>query len=367
MIKLASPDINSDDIDNVVSVLKTGNLVQGINVEILERDISLFTGIKGAVAVSSGTAALHLALLTLGIGEGDSVIAPSFTFPATVNAIEVVGAETILCDVDPESYSVTIEKLRRTIEDNKSKNIKAIIIVHEFGYPVPMAEVKKLADENDLYIIEDAACALGSISDDYHVGYYSDWCCFSFHPRKAITSGEGGMMVSNNEDLIESAKMLRNHGIVRASRIDFLSAGLNYRLTDFQAAMVIGQLQRFKAELSRREQIAKYYCNELKSLRNLTLPQNPKGHSWQSFMVVLDSKLERSKIISELKDAGIECGIGAQSIGDLTYYRDKYSFNKTSYSVANLLYEKGLVLPIYGKLSDVNLQYIVNKVSAIVQ
>jgi dTDP-4-amino-4,6-dideoxygalactose transaminase len=362
MIKLASPDIQEKDIKNLIEVLQSGNLVEGKNVATFEEDIAKFTGIKHCTVTSSATAGLHLILKALGISKGDWVIVPSFTFPATASVVENVGAKVLFCDVDQTSYVVQPKMVEKCIKNNADKNIKAIIVVHEFGYPVQMKELSKIAKEYNLKLIEDAACALGTISNGKHVGYYSDGAVFSFHPRKAITSGEGGAVVSRKKKTIEQIKILKNHGIKRSENgIDFVEAGLNYRLSDFQAALMIGQLERFKDELAKRKQLSKVYCEQLQSVPYITLPKSSSSHSWQSYMIVLDKQIDRSSVIQYLLQHNIQSNLGAQSLPMLSYYKKKYSIKRKDHKISDVLYQRGLVLPLYGKLNKQDICYICNK------
>lgn len=353
MIKLASPDIRESDILKAVEVLRSGNLVQGRYVSEFEEKLSEFTKIKNCAVVSSGTAALHLTLIALGIKPGDHVVVPAFTFPATANVVENIGAHVVLCDVDPKSYVVTPDEIEKTIALHADKPIKAIIVVHEFGYPARIMEIAEIAKRYDVKLIEDAACALGTIADGHHVGHYSDAACFSFHPRKAITTGEGGAVVSSSVEITERIKQLRNHGIAQESngRIDFIAAGLNYRMTDFQAALAIGQLERFPDELSRRKELAGLYWKELSILGYFLLPHFVEGHSWQSFMVVMYSIASRDRIIKKMLDSGVQTNYGAYALNGLSYYKNKYGMRENDFPISLMLYQQGLVLPLYGKLS----------------
>ncbi|MBI4849809.1 MAG: DegT/DnrJ/EryC1/StrS aminotransferase family protein [Nitrospirae bacterium] len=367
MIKLASPDIRSEDIGRAVAVLQSGQLVQGENVAAFEEALGSFTGIEHCAVVSSGTAALHLALLALGIRQGDTVIVPAFTFPATANVVENIGAQVLLCDVDPDSYVVTTDAVEEIIINNRDKHITAIMVVHEFGYPADIRAIQKIAQSNGLRLIEDAACALGTFSGGYHVGHYSDAACFSFHPRKAITTGEGGAVISNDKEIIERINVLRNHGIiVREGEMDFIDAGLNYRMTDFQAALGIGQIERFSPEVERRRYLAGLYHEHLKHQKSVRLPRLVDGHAWQSFMVVLEETVLRDLVIEKLFNAGIQTNIGAQALNCLSYYARKYGVNANSCPVASNLYKHGLVLPLYGKLRNDDIEIICGKICSII-
>lgn len=367
MIKLASPDINETDIQKAIEVIRSGNLVQGANVSEFENQLSSFTGIPLSVVVSSGTAALHLSLIALGIGSGDCVIVPAFTFPATANVVEVVGAEIILTDVDSSSYVMTPELLEETIIKNSHKKIKAVIVVHEFGYPAQIEAISEITKKYGLFLIEDAACALGTIADGHHVGYYSDVACFSFHPRKAITTGEGGAVITTSIELAGKIRLLRNHGIRYEDHgMDFVCAGLNYRMTDFQAALAIGQLERFKNELSKRKSLVSKYFKLLKDEKKIRLPYDHTGHSWQSFMVVLNENIDRKKIIDELLVKGIQVNLGAQAINCLSYYKNKYSYQDNEFLNSCELFKNGLVLPLYGKLNEDDIIYVFESLEEVI-
>ncbi len=352
MINLAKPDIREADIARAVAVLKSGMLVQGQNVKSFEQKLAGFADLPHAVAVSSGTAALHLSLKALGIGHGDTVLVPAFTFPATANAVEAVGATTALCDVERGSYVVTPEAIERRIGELRDQHIEAVMVVHEFGYPARIAEIAEICHRNSLVLIEDAACALGTVADGKHPGYHSDAACFSFHPRKAITTGEGGAVITRRADIADKVAALRNHGMVYCpDGIDFQEAGLNYRLTDFQAALALGQLDRFGDELAKRRQLAKGYLKELDGTDGLTLPVIPEGHSLQSFMVVCDGTINRKNVIDAMLADGVQTNLGAQALNCMSYYQRRYGWKDASCPVALRLYRSGLVLPLYGALT----------------
>lgn len=368
MIKLASPDILESDIQRCNDVIRSGNLVQGEWVARFEQALTSFAGFGSWRAVSSGTAALHIALKALGVGPGDSVIVPAFTFPATANVVENLGANTILCDVDPASYVVTPQTLQQTIDAHADHPLKAIIVVHEFGYPADMEAMAQIAKTHNLKIIEDAACALGTVSGDKHVGWFSDAACFSLHPRKAITCGEGGAIVSRNPALIERINALRNHGMARVGTdIDFVEAGLNYRLTDFQAALVTGQVERFDAEVDKRRLLADHYLDRLGNHPQITLPNADAGHTWQSFMVTLPAEIDRKTIIEAMLAKGVQTNLGAQALHCLSYFRDRYGYKADQFPNAAMLYRSGLVLPLYGKLTISDLDLIISNLLSVLE
>jgi perosamine synthetase len=368
VIKLASPDIREEDIAAAVAVLRTGNLVQGENVEAFEKSLCRFTGFDHCAVVSSCTAALHLSLKALGIGPGDWVLVPAFTFPATANAVENVGANVILCDVDRGSYVVTPQLVSAAISQNAGKRIKAVIAVHEFGMPAEIGELSEICRQNGLLLLEDAACALGTVACGFQPGHYGTVACYSFHPRKAVTTGEGGAIVTSDEALVKKIRLLRNHGMQKgAVTADFVEAGLNYRMTEFQAALGLGQIERFGREIQKRKTLASIYFDSLAGAAGLTLPQPDNGHSWQSFMVVLDPAVDRGEVIRELLGKGVESNLGAQAINCLAYYREKYGYTELSMPQAARLYKHGLVVPLYGKLSEDQVGFIAAELCAAVQ
>jgi len=359
MIKLASPDIQEEDIQRVAEVLRSGNLVQGACVADLEMKLAAFCGLKNCAVVSSGTAALHAVCNALGLAPGDGVIVPAFTFPATANAVVNAGGAVYFCDVDQTGYVMTPAGLVQALEANADHNIKAVIVVHEFGAPVAMKSIREIADRYELRLIEDAACALGTVADGQHVGYYGDAACFSFHPRKAITTGEGGAVLSRDQALIDAVKIFRNHGITTNRQgLDFVVAGLNYRMTEFQAVLGIGQLDRFADEIQRRRELAGLYRDLLAATRGLALPAFTPGHSWQSFMVVLDERIDRPGLIRALAAKGIETNLGAQALPELTFYKKRGGDPRQDFKTATSLYRHGLVLPLYGKLRKTEIAYI---------
>jgi perosamine synthetase len=207
-IPLMVPDIQQQDIDAVVAVLQSGMIIQGTKVEELEKNIAKYLGVAHAIAVSSGTATLHLALVALGIGRGDEVIVPAFSYIATANVVELVGAKPVFVDID-SSFNIDINLIEQAI----SPATKAIIPVHEFGLACDIREICETAKKFNLKVIEDAACALGATQNEKFVGTFGNVGSFSFHPRKAITSGEGGMLVTNDDEIARKVRILRNHGI----------------------------------------------------------------------------------------------------------------------------------------------------------
>ncbi len=348
MLKLSQPNISESAIQQVADVLRSGNLVCGAEARAFETELAKFTNSRNAVLVSSGTAALYLAMVGLEIGPGDIVIVPAFTFPATVNAVIVAGARPLIVDVDPKTYCLDPSSVSQVIQSfNGPGKLRAILLVHEFGTPCDMVQFRDLAARHKLLLLEDAACALGASSNNGPIGSGSTLACFSFHPRKTITTGEGGLLTTDDSALADRLKMLRNHGRVDAARgIDFVEAALNFRLTDFQAALGRSQLHNLSAWIEKRRQLALEYMDQLQDLCEeglLELPEHVSGQSWQTFMVVLADKFDRDVISQQMKTNGIEAGVGAQALGDMSAYR---ALAEGDLPVSRRLSNKGLALPM---------------------
>lgn len=362
IIPLTKPDINKEDIDNVVKVLKTGMLVQNIKVQELEQKIASYTNSGYVSMVSNGTASLHLALIALNIGEGDEVIVPAFSYIATANVVELVGAKCVFTDIKIETYNIDESK----IEEKINKKTKAIMPVHEFGLCANMPNIMEIAKKHNLYVIEDAACAIGASINNQHCGTFGHFGSFSFHPRKAITSGEGGCLITSDNILDKKIKTLRNHGIEPDSYPqNFINAGLNYRLTDIQAALLTGQFKRLDGIISQRQRIAQIYYNEIKN-PNIVLPfyfSNTK-HTFQSFHILLETNKKRDELLSYLKEKGIASNYGAQCIPAMIYYKNKYKHcSEDEFSNSYKAYKQGLAIPIYAGLKETEAIYISNQIN----
>jgi perosamine synthetase len=319
VLRLSVPHIDAAAIDAVTAVLRGGMLVHGAQGHAFEADLQQWLGVRHAVLVSSGTAALHLALCALDVGRGDAVLVPDFTFPATANVVMLVGATPVLVDVDPGSYCVTPATLEAAIAAWKGpQRLRAVMPVHEFGYPIAMATVRAIAQRHGLLVVEDAACAIGARDADLLAGTSGDVGCFSLHPRKTLTTGEGGILTTNDDATAIRLRRLRSHGIEREPvGVVFREAGYNYRLTDFQAALGRAQLPNLAGWIEARRELAQRYQEALRPLQAaglLTLPTAHPGHSWQTFMVVLADRIDRSAVILALAERGIETNLGAQCV-----------------------------------------------------
>lgn len=355
MIKLSQPTIPESAIDKVSDILRSGQLVHGVECDKFEQELSNFLNVKHALVVSNGTAALHLALLALDIGSGDAVIVPDFTFAATANIVEITGAKAIIVDVDPETYNMDLDLLESCIKSwSGPEKLKAIMPVLEFGNPSGLKQYREIANKYNLAMIEDAACALGAREKDTMVGTAGDIGCFSFHPRKTLTTGEGGALVTNNSNLYEKAKLLRSHGMVRGEfGIEFKIVGLNYRLTNFQGTIGRAILPKLNEWIDKRKKLAIEYNKALMPLQEsgkIHLPSTTPGHSFQTYMIVLCPDIDRTRVIRLLKEAGIESSIGAQSMSELGLYKHSNNAN-SNYIVGPNLFNNGLALPLHESLT----------------
>jgi dTDP-4-amino-4,6-dideoxygalactose transaminase len=346
-IRLSKPYLGDKQnlVNLLIEVLESGFLVQGEYVTQFEQQIADFLGVKHAIAVSSGTAALHLSFVALGIGPGDEVVVPAYTFPATANVVELVGAKPVLVDVDLETYNIQIEQIERVI----SPNTKAIIPVHLFGNPADMDPIMEIAKKHNLWVIEDAAGALGSTYKGKKCGTIGHLGCFSFHPRKIVTTGEGGMVVTNEDDLADQIRSLRNHGMgTVGGKIDFVAAGFNYRMNELEAVLGIIQMRKIQEIISERQRLAGFYMDALKSVPGIVFQKVlPNCMAvWQAFVVRFKDR-DAGSILEFLQNANIEANIGTYALHILQFYSKKYGYKPSDYPNAWDLYTKSLALPFY--------------------
>lgn len=357
MIKLAKPYISKEAIEEVTKVLKSGYLIQGQYVKEFEKKLGEYLSVKHSILVSSGTAALHLSLIALDIKLGDEIIVPAFTFPATANVVELVGATPVFIDINLEDFCIDTSKIESAI----TKKTKAIIPVHEFGQPAKMDDILEIAKIHELKIIEDAACALGAEFGGKKVGTFGEIGCFSFHPRKAITTGEGGAIVTNDTEVANKVRSLRNHGIqMKNGKTDFIYAGMNYRMTDFQAALGISQLKLIEKLLCERIKIARNYDENLDEYGWLKTPSTFSNRRmiYQTYHILVNPTTNRDQLIDEFVESDIETNIGAQAVTELSYYKSKYNLYTWSYANAITAYNQGIALPIGNHLTQKQLDHI---------
>lgn len=366
MIRLSAPDLDDNDLAAVCEVLRTGYLVQGRRVEAFEHRVAALSGVAHAVAVSSGTAALHLGLLALDIGPGDAVAVATYSWPASANVIALCGAVPVFVDIDRRTFTMAPTSLEAAMRS--SERIKAILPVHAFGGMASMAEISSIAAKYAIPIIEDAACALGAALGGRPAGSWGDVGCFSFHPRKLVTTGEGGVMITRSDEIAAQARALRNHGQdPRRASPDFVRPGYNYRLTDFQAALGLAQLEKLERLVSTHRRLAREYDALFAGTRVLTpLALEDAAHTYQSYVVLLPvSKAEqRDWVIARLKLRGIESGIGTHHLPLTTYWRRTLGCKVGEHPATDEVATRALALPLHSALSAEDQHRIAEEVQA---
>lgn len=345
------PLITDYYLRDMTDSVRSGWLTQGKYLQRLEQDIAAYVGTKHAIAVSSGTAALHLSLLAHNIGPGDEVIVPAYSFVATANAVELTGARPVFVDIRQDTLCIDVAKIESAI----TRRTRAIIPVHSFGLPADMAGIMEIATRNSLAVIEDAACAIGATFNARPVGSFGHVGCFSFHGRKLITCGEGGAVTTDNDCVAKTIRSLRSHGVDKEGR--YVMLGYNYRMTDFQAALLIGQLRNVEGLVRKRRQMADIYDTLLDSRIIKQQEVAPAMHSYQSYHIIVPG----TKVVQALQARGIEARKGAQFIPGEPYYRQKYGFEEQNvqtvietsrFPVSHNAYRYGIVIPIYHKLEN---------------
>ena len=338
-IPLARPDVGEEELAAVAEVLASGQLTTGPKVEAFELALTRAVGTAEAVAVSSGTAAIHLALLALHIGPGDEVIVPAYTFPATANAVELCGARAVLVDVDPETFLVRPDLVAGAV----TARTRAVLGVHLFGRPVAW-EALQTAVPQEVVLVEDAAGALGASYRGTPCGALGLLACISFHPRKIVTTGEGGAVTTDEAELAAAVRRLRHHGIAAGHPTDIEAPGFNYRLPDVLCALGLPQLERLESLLVARERVAGWYGERLEHLVGTPTADEGDRHGWQAYVVRLD---RRDDALAGLRAEGIEAQIGTYAVHRLSAYRDRGSFPG-----ADAAFERALALPFAGSMTE---------------
>jgi dTDP-4-amino-4,6-dideoxygalactose transaminase len=338
LIRLAWPDVGAEEAAAVAEVIDSGRLTMGPKVDELEAALARACEVAHALAVSSGTAALHLALLAVGIGEGDEVLVPAYTFPATANTVAFVGARPVLVDVDPETLNVDPERAHAAV----TPRTKAIVAVHLFGRPARVEELPEVP------MIEDAAGALGARRRGRACASLGTIGCLSFHPRKIVTTGEGGAVTTDRDDLAEAVRRLRNHGWVELGTMP--APGLNYRLADVLCALGIPQVRRLDDLLAARTRVAAAYEERLRGLVATPAADDGDVHGWQAYVV---RHPRRDEALAALRAQGIEAQIGTFALHRLEPYRDQGPFPG-----ADAAFEQALALPFHSRLAEADLDRV---------
>ena len=362
---IAEPEISEEELKNVVEAVKNGWVSsKGKFIEEFEGSFAKYVGVKYGVATSNGTAALHLALVALNIGEGDEVIVPDLTFAATINAVIYVGAKPVIVDINPDYWCIDPDKLERVI----TPSTKAIIPVHLYGHPCDMDTIMEIASRHNLYVIEDAAEAHGAEYKGKKVGSFGHVSCFSFYGNKIITTGEGGMCLTDDRELAERIKILRDHGMNPNRRYWHDVVGFNYRMTNLQAALGLAQLGKIEKFIEKKREIARIYMEELSSLEGITLHPEmswAKCVYWLYSILIDDVKIKvtRDVLAGKLEENGIETRKFFYPLHEMPIYQKYASF---TYSISSKISKQGLNLPSSVKLSEEDVKYIARKIREIV-
>jgi dTDP-4-amino-4,6-dideoxygalactose transaminase len=356
MIRLTIPSIEEDDLSAVREAIASGFLVQGARVAAFEKEMAATIGVPHAIAVSNCTCALHLALLALEVKPGDICLVTAYSWVATANVIELCGARPVFVDIDPVTFNMDPEKLEEAFEKLRHtagnlERVKAVLPVHTFGQMADMAAINTVSERYGVPVIEDAACALGAALHGRQAGTWGGMGCFSFHPRKAITTGEGGLITTSDGGLARRLKALRNHGLdPAAAGPDFILPGHNYRLTEFQAAMGTTQLQKLPRVIAARRAGAENYTRLLKDSALQTPGLKPGAeHVFQSYVATLPAEAapHRADIIRTARERGVELQVGTIHMPLTTYYRSRYGYRTGDFPVTDDVAARSVTLPLF--------------------
>ena len=375
IIPISLPVTGEEEWQALKEPITTGWLTSGPKVRAFEEAFAARHTVKHAIAVTSATTALHLALIALDIKEGDEVIVPAFTWVSTANVVLYQGAKVVFVDIDPTTFNIDPEQLK----DKITSKTKAIMVVHLFGLCAPMDEIKSIA--GDIPLIEDGACAAGSAHKGVPAGGLGLMGCFSFHPRKSITTGEGGMITTNDDALAEKLQILRNHGasISEEQRHhgaqpyilpDFNVLGYNYRMTDLQGALGCVQLKKLDSFIDERSKWANYYEQQLSLIEWLKTPSFTSDfkHGWQSYVLLIDeekSPITRNQIMEKLQELGIATRPGTHAVHMLGFYANRYKMLPSDFPGAQIANDKSISIPLHNRMVKEDYQYIVNAIKSI--
>ncbi|MFH0869427.1 MAG: DegT/DnrJ/EryC1/StrS family aminotransferase [archaeon] len=361
-IPLSSPLIEDDDIKAVTDVLKTRWLSLGPKLPEFEERFAKYIGTKYAVALNSGTSALHLAVKALGIGPGDEVIVTPYTFIASVNCVLYEGAKPVFADIDPVTFNIDLKK----VEEKITSKTKAIIPVDVFGRPSDKEAISRIAKKHNLKVIEDSAEALGAEYKGKKVGTFGDCAIFAFYPNKQITTGEGGMLVTDSKDIYELCLSYRNQGrAVNSKWLDHERIGYNYRLSDINCALGISQLKKIDIILKKREQVAAEYTKRLSKIDGIKAPLGSDAERKVSWFVYVIQVEQRERFMEELIKRGVQCSPYFPSIHLMSFYRKSFGTKEGDFPVCERISKTTLALPFHTAMSKEDIAYVCDKVAEV--
>lgn len=374
-LPFALPSIGEDEIAEVVDSLRSGWLTTGPKTKRFESEFAEFIGVNNALAVNSATAGLHLALEALGIGKGDKVAVPTYTFTATAEVVRYLGADPVFIDSEPDTFNMDPVKLSQAIEQESA--IKAVVPVHFAGHPCDMDRIHEVARAGGLRIVEDAAHTLPTEYKGRMIGTLSDITVYSFYVTKTIATGEGGMVVCLDERLVPRMKTMRLHGISRdvferytsekpSWHYEVIAPGFKYNMTDIAASLGIHQLRKAELFRSRREEIAQFYLHELGELP-VKLPVTKdycNKHSWHLFVLRVQpaALVQRDELIIKLAEKGVGSSVHFIPLHMQPYWRDTYNLKEEDFPAATRDYQQAISLPIYPKMTDEDVLRVANSV-----
>lgn len=375
-IAISLPSTGDDEWNAVREPLMSGWLTQGPKVAEFEKKFASYHEANHALATTSCTTGLHLMLAALGIGPGDEVIVPAFTWVSTANVVLYCGATPIFADIDPRTFNIDPEDIAHRI----TPRTKAIMVVHLFGLCADMDAIRSVVPSH-IPILEDCACAAGATYKDKFAGTLGLAGAFSFHPRKSITTGEGGMVTTNDTDFAEICDQLRNHGASVSEEIrhrgpkpyllpDFNLLGFNYRMTDLQGAVGVVQMEKLSSFIKERQQWADFYCEELADINWLRMPSRPTEgqHAWQSFVTHVDPALApepRNDIMEKLQQQGISTRPGTHAVHMLTFYSQKYDLKPHDYPGAQDANDNSMSIPLHNRMTADDYKYVVRVIKTL--
>ncbi len=366
-------DISEDDLKAVNDALRGSWITTGPTIAAFEKAVAEYTGAKYAVAVNSGTAALDIAVAALGLKPGDEAITTPLTFAATSNALLYNGIKPVFADIDPETWNIDPVDVRRKI----TGRTKLIIFVDYSGQPCELEELRKIADEHKLFLIEDAAHALGASYKGRKIGTHADMVTFSFHPVKHITTGEGGMVMTNNEQLYKKLVLLRNHGIDKdaGSRYgpnagwayDMKVLGRNYRITDFQCALGISQLKRLDEFIAKRRKLVALYRQLLPKEVQQLVEKPDRQSAWHIFPVLLPKGIDRDAVFQKMRAANIGVNVHYIPVYRHSYYQQNCPVNPRDFPVTEDVFSRIITLPLSSKMTEEDVKDVVEALKAAIQ